>query len=84
MQLQHQRDNMTSYVKVKNSPFVRDMNSMALLNTDVRSISKDEAYKRELAKNKEKEKEIIELKNEINDLKEMMKKILEKVENSNG
>jgi len=75
---------MTSYIKVKNSPFVRDMNSMALLNTDTKAISKDAAYKRELAKNKEKEKEIVELKNEINDLKDMMKKLIEKVENSNG
>jgi len=75
---------MTSFVKVKNTPFIRDINTMALLNTDTKAISKDEAYKRELLKNKEKEKEIKELKDEINDLKEMMKKLLEKVENSNG
>jgi cell division protein FtsB len=73
-----------TYVKVKNTPFIRDINTMALLNTDRKAVSKDEAYKRELAKNKETEKEIKELKNEINDLKDMMKKLIEKVENSNG
>lgn len=73
-----------TYVKVKNTPYIRDINTMALLNTDRKAVNKDEAYKREMAKNKEKEKQIAELKNEVNDLKDMVKKLLEKVENSNG
>lgn len=75
---------MTTYVKVKDTPYIRDINTMALLNTDHKAISKDEAYKREMAKNKEKEKEIKELKNEIGELKTLVAKLLEKVENSNG
>ena len=75
---------MTTYVKVKNTPYIRDINTMALLNTDRKAVNKDDAYKREIAKNKEKEKQIAELKTEINDLKDMVKKLLEKVENSNG
>lgn len=75
---------MTTYVKVKNTPYIRDINTMALLNTDRKAVNKDDAYKREMEKNKEKEKQIAELKTEINDLKDMVKKLLEKVENSNG
>lgn len=73
-----------TYVKVKNTPYIRDINTMALLNTDIKAVNKDEAYKREVAKNKEKERQIDELKNEVNDLKDMVKKLLEKVENPNG
>jgi hypothetical protein len=57
---------------------------MALLNTYRKAVNKDEAYKREVAKNKEKEQQINQLKDEVNDLKEIVKKLLEKVENSNG
>jgi hypothetical protein len=73
-----------TYVKVKNTPYIRDINTMALLNTDRKAVNKDEAYKREVAKNKEKEQQINQLKDEVNDLKEIVKKLLEKVENSNG
>lgn len=73
-----------TYVKVKNTPYIRDINTMALLNTDIKAVNKDEAYKREVAKNKEKERQIDELKNEVNDLKDMVKKLLEKVETPNG
>lgn len=73
-----------TYVKVKNTPYIRDINTMALLNTDIKAVNKDEAYKREMAKNKEKEHQIVELKNEINDLKDLVKKLLEKVETPNG
>lgn len=73
-----------TYVKVKNTPYIRDINTMALLNTDIKAVNKDEAYKREVAKNKEKEQQINELKNEVNDLKDMVKKLLEKVETPNG
>lgn len=75
---------MPTYVKVKNTPYVRDIETMALLNIDHKAISKDDAYKREVAKNKEKEKEIKELKSEVGELKGLLKKLLEKVENSNG
>ena len=73
-----------TYVKVKNTPYIRDINTMALLNTDIKAVNKDEAYKREVAKNKEKERQIDELKHEVNDLKDMVKKLLEKVETPNG
>jgi hypothetical protein len=73
-----------TYVKVKNTPYIRDINTMALLNTDRKAVNKDDAYKREAAKNKEKEQQILELKNEVHDLKRIVEKLLEKVENSNG
>jgi hypothetical protein len=73
-----------TFVKVKNSPFVRDINTMALLNTDRKVISKDEAYKREMQKEKLKNEEIQDIKNEIAELKKIMKQLLDKVEDSNG
>lgn len=73
-----------TFVKVKNSPFVRDINTMALLNTDRKVISKDEAYKREMQKEKLKNEEMQDIKNEIAELKKIMKHILDRVEDSNG
>lgn len=73
-----------TFVKVKDSPFVRDIHTMALLNTDRKAVSKDEAYKREMQKEKMKSEEIQDIKKEISELKNMIKAILEKVEDSNG
>jgi predicted adenine nucleotide alpha hydrolase (AANH) superfamily ATPase len=66
--------------KVKENPdLVRDMNNQAILNTNVDALS---AYK----KRRQKEKEVTEslndintMKQDINDLKTLMQRILEKI-----
>lgn len=70
-----------SYIKVEgHSNLVRDTSTGAILN-----INKDEisaARKRKLER-KQKEKEFEDLKNEVGDIKNMLNKIIEKLDGSN-
>tara|TARA_B100001248_G_C27397174_1_gene466414 strand:+ start:1598 stop:1819 length:222 start_codon:yes stop_codon:yes gene_type:complete len=70
-----------SYIKVEgHSSLVRDLDTGAILN-----INKDEinaARKRKLER-RHKEKEFEDLKNEVGDIKNMLNKIIEKLDGSN-
>ena len=61
--------------------YVRDKNSGAILNINKAEI--EEARKRK-AERKEKDKEIESLKNEVSDIKNMLNKIIEKLDGSNN
>jgi predicted adenine nucleotide alpha hydrolase (AANH) superfamily ATPase len=71
---------MTQFAKVKENPdLVRDMNTQAILNTNVDALK---AYK----KRRQKEKDISDsmndintMKQDINDLKTLMQRILDKI-----
>ena len=67
-----------SYVKVEgHSSLVRDIDTGAILN-----INKDEinaARKRKLER-RQKEQEIVDLKNEVGEIKNMLKKLIEKLD----
>ena len=66
--------------KVKDTPgFVRDMDTQAVLHTDGAALN---AYKRKREKQKELNDSIADIntmKNEINDIKVLMQRILEKI-----
>jgi cell division protein FtsL len=71
---------MTQFAKVKENPdLVRDMNTQAILNTNVDAL---QAYK----KRRQKERDISDslsdinnMKQDINDLKTLMQRILDKI-----
>jgi hypothetical protein len=69
-------------VKVKDSPFVRDINSMALMNTD--EHAKNEYYSKVRLMQNQKEEinkvksEISEVKDDLKELKSMMAQLLSK------
>lgn len=66
-----------SYKQVENEPaLVRDDNSHAILNTDSRAIMT--AKERKL-KRKQEQKEIEDLKRDVNDIKSMLNQIVEKL-----
>ena len=68
-------------IKVENHPgYVRDTLTGAILNTNVEEIRAAKA--RKAAKEKEKE-DINNLKNEVSDIKNMLGKIIEKLDGSN-
>ncbi len=70
------------YVKVKDSNFVRDTNSMGLINTDY--SSREEYYNKVKLFNSQKEqinnmnKEISDLKTDISEIKQLILKLAEK------
>jgi len=68
------------YAKVKDNPeLVRDMDSKAILNTNIDSLT---AYKRRREKAKEIDQtigDINTMKQDINDLKTLMQRILDKI-----
>jgi hypothetical protein len=71
-----------SIVKVNNSKFVRDTNSMAIINTD--SQAKNEYLAKVNMINRQKNEinkvneEVISLKSEMAEIKDLLKKLLEK------
>jgi hypothetical protein len=73
-------------VDVKDSKFVRDIKSMALINKD--SASRDEYYSKVRMMNVQKEEinnikmEIASVKSDVNDIKELLKQLIGK--GSNG
>jgi esterase/lipase len=68
------------YAKVKENPeLVRDMDSKAVLNTNVSAL---QAYKKKREKQQEIQSavdDINNMKNEINEIKTLMQRILEKI-----
>jgi len=74
------------YVKVKDANFVRDTNSMALINTDRKAIN-DYQEKMRMAQAQKEEinnikSEIDDIRNDVQDIKMMLTKLLDK--NING
>ena len=70
-----------SYIKVEgHSNLVRDTSTGAILNINKDEISS--ARKRKLER-KQKEKDFENLKNEVGDIKNMLNKIIEKLDGSN-
>jgi len=73
-------------VNVKDSKFVRDTNSMALINKD--SASREDYYSKVRMLTNQKEQinniksEIASMKNDVNDIKELLKQLIGK--GSNG
>ena len=66
-------------VKVNNnSNLVKDEETGAVLNNNVEDVEKAKEIKE---KRIEKEEELIQLKNDVSDLKDMMKQLLEKMNN---
>jgi len=66
-----------SYIEVEGHPgLVRDKNTGAILNTNEQEVEAARARKKAW---KEKQKELDELKNDVSELKDMMKQILEKL-----
>ena len=66
-----------NYMDVEGHPgLVRDKNTGAILNTNEQEVEAARARKKAW---KEKQKEFDELKNDVSELKDMMKQILEKI-----
>lgn len=66
-----------NYIKVEGHPgLVRDENTGAVLNTNEQEVEAARARKKAW---KEKQKELDELKEDVSELKDMMKQILEKL-----
>lgn len=66
-----------SYIDVEGHPgLVRDKRTGAILNTNEQEVEAARARKKAW---KEKQKEFDELKNDVSELKDMMKQILEKI-----
>ena len=64
------------YIQVENNPnLVRDRESGAILNSDVSEIKRQKEIKR---KNLLKEQELVELKEEVSELKDLVKQLVEK------
>ena len=64
------------YIQVEGNPsLVRDRESGAILNSDVSEIKRQKEIKR---KNLLKEHELVELKEEVSELKDLVKQLVEK------
>ena len=64
------------YIQVEGNPsLVRDRESGAILNSDVSEIKRHKEIKR---KNLLKEQELVELKEEVSELKDLVKQLVEK------
>lgn len=74
------------YVKVKDANFIRDTNSMALINTDRKAINEYQEKMRMAKVQKEEinnlKSEITEVKGDVQEIKMMLSKLLDK--NLNG
>ena len=68
--------NENRYIQVEGNPsLVRDRESGAILNSDVSEIKRQKEIKR---KNLLKEQELVELKEEVSELKDLVKQLVEK------
>lgn len=59
-----------------NEKFVRDSNNLAILNTDENALKKHEMKMEQLRKQKERDKEIEEIKNDLTELKLMLRELI--------
>ena len=68
---------MNNYVKVKGHPnLVKDMNTGVILNINKTEL---EAARTKKEKDRQREKDIDDLKNEVSEVKTLLKKIIEKL-----
>ncbi len=64
-------------LKVKeNEKFVRDANNLAILNTDRDAIKRHEMKMEQLRKQKQRDEEINSIKNDITELKQMLRELI--------
>jgi len=64
-------------LKVKeNEKFVRDSNNLAILNTDENAIKKHELKMEQLRKQKERDREIQTIKNDLAELKQLLRDLV--------
>jgi hypothetical protein len=69
---------MSQFAKIADHKFlVRDLNSKAVLNTDVSLIKKHEKYIHNMKKEENRNKEINNIKEEMKEIKQMLKILLE-------
>lgn len=68
--------NAKKFATVKDSPYVRDMSNQAILNTDRTVIRKHEKMIADLQKEENREKELIELKRDMNEIKSLLKQLV--------
>lgn len=71
----HQRDNMKLRVK-ENEKYVRDSNNLAILNTDENALKKHELKMEQLRKQKERDKEIESIRNDLAELKQLLRDLV--------
>jgi hypothetical protein len=64
-------------INTENKNLVRDTNSMALLNVNERSLTKDSQYKQKLQKENESKALVEEIQAEVKEIKQNISKILE-------
>jgi hypothetical protein len=67
------------YLKIKDSPFVKDAKTKALLNTDRRAVLAHEHRMKTVNKNLTQESKINKLEEDMNDIKTLMQAILQKL-----
>lgn len=60
----------------ENEKFVRDSNNLAILNTDRDAIKRHEFKMEQLRKQKQRDEEINTIKNDINELKQMLRELI--------
>lgn len=69
------------HVKVENSPFVRDIHSKALLNTDTRGrdeyLMKRELAKRQQAEQSETKQKIEKLEEDVTEIKTLLRELVQ-------
>jgi hypothetical protein len=70
---------MSNYIKVKDHPdLVRDRNSNAILNTDAEALNKYREERERLLKVKNAVNEVETLRNDVNEIKEMLQLLLKR------
>lgn len=76
---------MTDYVEIKNTEFIRDMNSKAVINTDVDGLRRYHQERKRLLEQKKlqrtSEEKIEKLEKDIEEIKSLLYKILSKEDN---
>jgi cob(I)alamin adenosyltransferase len=68
--------NAKKFAVVKDTPYVRDMTTQAILNTDRTVIRKHEKKMADLEKEENREKELNILKNEMAEIKSLLKQLV--------
>mgnify|MGYP000925864499 CR=1 FL=1 len=69
---------LSRFVQTDVPYLLRDKSNMAIINNDVR---KYELYKKSKANQKKKDEELIELKNQLQEMKEMLAQVISQTEN---
>lgn len=76
---------MTDFVEIKNTEFIRDMNSKAVINTDVDGLRRYQQERKKILEQKKhlksSEQRIDKLEKDIDEIKNLLYKILSKEDN---